>query len=296
MFAPPSLSPDPPRTSRHREGNFGCLDYVKKMLLNQPPARVIENVRHSILGDEQGLPGDIRALCRQPTLMMEKGIFDLQPGDGPTGLPDRFEISQWLKKRGKVRQATMSCLDSATRSNLRTIFEALDTDGGGSVDAAEIRGVLRLLGYKTSKTQARKIIQKYDLVGSQELDPDSFAYLLLMEGGRNPVALSNFPLLVQAYKMRKSIAAAVFDILDTDNSGSLGRPELWEAFKRSGFQITPEEFEIIFKKLDDDGSGQIDFDEFMQVVGELVADSNSGKQMADLELADETQEDGAMKL
>nr|XP_022318304.1 uncharacterized protein LOC111121356 isoform X3 [Crassostrea virginica] len=55
----------------------------------------------------------------------------------------------------------------------------------------------------------------------------------------------------------------LFDMLDPANTGTLNADNLYEGLKRVDSDITREEVETVLKKLDKDGNGEIDFDEFL---------------------------------
>ncbi|XP_021375344.1 uncharacterized protein LOC110464451 [Mizuhopecten yessoensis] len=55
----------------------------------------------------------------------------------------------------------------------------------------------------------------------------------------------------------------LFDMLDASKTGLLNANSLYEGLKRVDSEITKEEVENVLKKLDKDGNGEIDFDEFL---------------------------------
>ncbi|XP_069127042.1 uncharacterized protein [Argopecten irradians] len=55
----------------------------------------------------------------------------------------------------------------------------------------------------------------------------------------------------------------LFDMLDSSKTGLLNADSLYEGLKRVDSDITKEEVESVLKKLDKDGNGEIDFDEFL---------------------------------
>ncbi|XP_033738253.1 uncharacterized protein LOC117325865 [Pecten maximus] len=55
----------------------------------------------------------------------------------------------------------------------------------------------------------------------------------------------------------------LFDMLDSSKTGLLNADSLYEGLKRVDSDITKEEVENVLKKLDKDGNGEIDFDEFL---------------------------------
>lgn len=64
-------------------------------------------------------------------------------------------------------------------------------------------------------------------------------------------------------------AKAVFAEFDDDGSGSISTVELAEVFKKMGSSPTQEELEQLVKVVDADGSGLIEFDEFLTLMDKL---------------------------
>lgn len=52
-------------------------------------------------------------------------------------------------------------------------------------------------------------------------------------------------------------------MLDAAHTGTLNADNLYEGLRRVDSEITREEVEAALKKLDKDGNGEIDFDEFL---------------------------------
>ena len=59
---------------------------------------------------------------------------------------------------------------------------------------------------------------------------------------------------------------AVFDTLDVDGSGAIDKSELQEFFTDMGINMDKEDLEYMINQMDDDGSGEIEFNEFAQVL------------------------------
>ena len=56
---------------------------------------------------------------------------------------------------------------------------------------------------------------------------------------------------------------AAFNIFDSDGGGEISTRELLKVFKMLGFTPTKDELDEIVEVVDQDGSGEIDFDEFL---------------------------------
>ena len=54
-----------------------------------------------------------------------------------------------------------------------------------------------------------------------------------------------------------------FDLFDTDKSGNIDAKELKQAMSNLGFKLFDEEVKKMIAEVDEDGSGTIDFDEFL---------------------------------
>mmetsp|Transcript_75019 Transcript_75019/g.139980 ORF Transcript_75019/g.139980 Transcript_75019/m.139980 type:complete len:163 (-) Transcript_75019:78-566(-) len=58
----------------------------------------------------------------------------------------------------------------------------------------------------------------------------------------------------------------IFNLVDTDRGGSIGTEELAKLMDTLGIRTTPEELKLMVSEIDENGNGEIDFDEFVQVM------------------------------
>merc|ERR1711915_461206 len=69
---------------------------------------------------------------------------------------------------------------------------------------------------------------------------------------------------------------AAFNIFDSDCGGEISTRELLKVFKMLGFTPTKDELDEIVEVVDQDGSGEIDFDEFLiMMVMQIKEESKS---------------------
>ena len=90
----------------------------------------------------------------------------------------RFRASSWQGAQRTARaahSASYIAMDAAKQEELRQAFAMFDTDGSGSVDAAEIGRVLGKLGHKPSKKELEEMIQELDADGDGEIDFGEFS-------------------------------------------------------------------------------------------------------------------------
>ncbi|XP_061684138.1 calcium-binding protein 8 isoform X2 [Syngnathoides biaculeatus] len=66
-----------------------------------------------------------------------------------------------------------------------------------------------------------------------------------------------------------------FEVLDRDGNGFISKQELGMAMRSLGYMPSEVELAIIMQRLDMDGDGQVDFEEFMTILGPKLLSSES---------------------
>jgi Ca2+-binding EF-hand superfamily protein len=67
----------------------------------------------------------------------------------------------------------------------------------------------------------------------------------------------------------------IFNLIDTDGSGCISPEELGALIEQVGLKITQEELDELVKEIDVDGSGEIDFQEFLETMSRDINPSYS---------------------
>ena len=62
----------------------------------------------------------------------------------------------------------------------------------------------------------------------------------------------------------------IFNLVDTDQGGSISTEELGSLMETLGIKTTPEELKLMVSEIDENGNGEVDFDEFVQVMSRKV--------------------------
>merc|ERR1712166_83104 len=65
-----------------------------------------------------------------------------------------------------------------------------------------------------------------------------------------------------------------FYTFDNDGGGTIGREELAELLEALGENLTDDEIGRMMREVDEDGSGQIDFDEFLGMMAKKMMNEN----------------------
>ena len=136
---------------------------------------------------------------------------------------------------------------------IRDSFAMYDKDGNGSISLGELREVLRNLGEKVTNDDINQIIQIADTDGDGEIDYKEFVDLIkgVM---KNKGAQGD-------QDLRRA-----FTIFDQDGNGSISASELKIVLDRIGIKMTDYEIANTIREADTDGNGEVDYNEFVNVV------------------------------
>ena len=130
------------------------------------------------------------------------------------------------------------------------VFGQFDKDRSGSIDAAELGSVLDLLGASVEPEVLARMLAEADDDGDGAIDEKEFLQLMAKNVGSQGSMLEG--------ELRYAFSA-----LDEDGSGSIDKAELTTACAGLGEKLSAEEVDLMLKQVDTDGSGEIDYDEFV---------------------------------
>uniref|UniRef100_A0A671WQR7 Troponin C, slow skeletal and cardiac muscles n=1 Tax=Sparus aurata TaxID=8175 RepID=A0A671WQR7_SPAAU len=75
---------------------------------------------------------------------------------------------------------------------------------------------------------------------------------------------------------------AAFDMFDTDGGGDISTKELGTVMRMLGQNPSREELDAIIEEVDEDGSGTIDFEEFLVMMVQQLKEDQAGKSEEEL--------------
>lgn len=186
----------------------------------------------------------------------------------------------------KIRQRTHGADDEG--KTVKRFFKHHDLHGRGVVSPAEFKNALEAIGCTFKANELSAIFNKYDTNKSGHLDFEEFAGMYALRGtGNNPNVNPVFGLVREAPhavldKIRQVLASkgtygvrhlvALFRRFDTNGDAKLDRHEIQWVLKQNGQNLSPSEFERLFRYFDKNNDGFVNISEFITGVrGELNA-------------------------
>ena len=157
-------------------------------------------------------------------------------------------------------------------AHIKQVFEALDEDGSGAIEASEMRVVMSKLGVDLTAEEARDMVRFADQDGDGSIDYEEFQRVLLSgkfeKASYWKVVRSNMSLIADSVvvAMAEEMLRKGFNKIDTSGNGELDYEELRLWLKSFGLQLTKSQARNMVREADADGNGEIDFQEFKLIM------------------------------
>lgn len=156
---------------------------------------------------------------------------------------------------------------------LRKIFSNYDLDGSGEISVKELEGIIRSLGYTPSPPMVTEAISIVDQDGTGEINFEEFMHL--MKVYRETEGFT---------RIERKEFKDIFNKYDRDRSGEISIIELGSVLRYLGMICELATQQELVSKVDVDGSGEVDFMEFLKIM-RLHREREASDLMINFELA-----------
>nr|P29290.1 RecName: Full=Troponin C, isoform 2A [Homarus americanus] len=148
----------------------------------------------------------------------------------------------------------MDSLDEEQIGALQKAFDSFDTDSKGFITPETVGVILRMMGVKISEKNLQEVIAETDEDGSGELEFEEF------------VELAAKFLIEEDEEALKTELREAFRVYDKEGNGYITTDVLKEILRELDNRLTEEDLDSIIEEVDEDGSGTLDFNEFMEMM------------------------------
>ncbi|XP_075220903.1 troponin C, isoallergen Bla g 6.0101-like [Lycorma delicatula] len=138
---------------------------------------------------------------------------------------------------------------------LKKAFNAFDQEKKGFIGTEMIGTILEMLGHAQTESQVEAIVHEINGDGSGQLEFEEFCLLA-----------SKFLVEEEDEESMQQELREAFRLYDKEGNGYITTAVLREILAELDPNITSGDLDMIIEEIDSDGSGTVDFEEFMAVM------------------------------
>ncbi|TMW67161.1 hypothetical protein Poli38472_012277 [Pythium oligandrum] len=161
-------------------------------------------------------------------------------------------------------------------------FDHYDTDKSGSINSKELLKLLQSLGEQITLKNVEEMIQQVDENSNGEVEFEEFLMILRRQKDKNVNYSASLELALIFGPRELDNLKRQFIKLDLDGSGYIDEHELQALIKKLGRKVDEFNVRELLQEVDDDGSGTIGFNEFLQIVASMMKENGKQSGMAKL--------------
>merc|ERR1711865_731626 len=164
--------------------------------------------------------------------------------------------------RGNMSQRSARSPGRKKRDHIQELFNEVDQDGSGYLDRDELALLAGRAGRHLSQRQLDDAMTSMDGDGSGQVDLAEFTAWI--EHGRvlPPQGSAVFQRVSEQLERKVANVRKLFRKFDENKDGTVSTHEFRTGLKNSGIDLTEREFQQLMGTIDEDNSGEIDYQEF----------------------------------
>lgn len=143
----------------------------------------------------------------------------------------------------------------------RNAFELFDKNKNEEVSVSELQSVMGTLGHPYTMQEAKKRVDLFDRDGNGTLDFSEF--LMMMTATNSTYDLRDINMSAEQIAGFRQ----AFQNFDKDGGGTIDVSELGNVYRDLGMNPSKETIDKLLLQYDADGNGEIDFEEFLEMMG-----------------------------
>ena len=138
---------------------------------------------------------------------------------------------------------------------LKLCFNLFDTKKQEFLDADDLEDILRVFGFRPSKEELQEILEEIDEDGSGEIEFGEFCQLC-----------AKFLVEEPDEETMKAELKDAFRMYDKEGNGFISTGQIREILKEVDPNIKDEDLDDVIDEIDEDGSGNLDFEAFCKLI------------------------------
>uniref|UniRef100_A0A1I7ZF32 Troponin C n=1 Tax=Steinernema glaseri TaxID=37863 RepID=A0A1I7ZF32_9BILA len=137
----------------------------------------------------------------------------------------------------------------------RKFFDMFDKEKKGYIRSTQVGQVLRTMGQAFEDRDLKQLIKQFDTDGSGEIEFEEFTAMC-----------ANFVVNDSDNAGLEEELRDAFRLYDKEGNGYINVSDLRDILRALDDNVSEEELDEMITEIDADGSGTVDFDEFMEMM------------------------------